>query len=155
MQAIRVRNATPADAELFAGFNAAMALETEDKVLDPERLLSGVQGIFEEPGRGRYFVATGEADVPVGGCLVTYEWSDWRAGDFWWLQSVYVRPEMRGKGVFRALYDHIVALAKNTPGVCGLRLYVESENRRAQAVYEAVGMGESHYRLFEIDFVLG
>ena len=165
--AIRVRDAGPEDAALFAGFNAAMARETEGKDLDESVLLRGSLGLFEQPQRGRYFLAesaqepfpASHGETPaaqvLGGCLVTYEWSDWRAGTFWWLQSVYVLPQARRRGGFRALYDHVLGLARATPGVVGLRLYVERENERAQAVYRAVGMTESAYRLFEIDFVLG
>lgn len=154
MDQVVVRGAVVADAELVAAFNARMARETEAKELDPERLLRGVRAVFERPERGRYFVAERDGRG-VGCCLITPEWSDWRAAEFWWLQSVYVLPEERGRGVFRALYDHVLGAARARGDVCGLRLYVEHENRRAQAVYEAVGMPESHYRLHEIDFFLG
>lgn len=154
MAAIVVREAASRDAELLASFNRRMALETEQKELDPERALRGVRGVFEDPARGTYFVAEAGAR-PVGACLVTREWSDWRDGEFWWLQSVFVLPELRGRGVFRALYDVVLARARASTRVCGLRLYVEQENARAQAVYAAVGMHASHYRFFEIDFVLG
>lgn len=154
MQPIVVREAGAADAELLASFNLRMALETEGKALDEQRLLRGVRGVLEQPARGTYFVAE-RGRRAVGGCLVTREWSDWRDGDFWWFQSVFVLPEARGHGVFRALYDHVHAAARARGDVCGLRLYVEQENRRAQAVYEAVGMRASHYRFYELDFVLG
>lgn len=153
MGPIVVREATAADAELLADCNRRMARETEARELDPARALRGVRAVFEEPTRGAYFVAEAGGEA-LGACLVTREWSDWRDGEFWWLQSVYVVPESRGRGVFRALWDHVHARAI-AAGACGVRLYVERENARAQAVYRAVGMRESHYRFFEIDFVLG
>jgi len=136
---------------VIAAFNLAMARETEDKALDPERLAAGVRAVFEDPARGDYAVA--ELGGRVVGCLLlTREWSDWRDGTFWWIQSVYVAPEARGRGVFRALWEHVAAQARATPGVCGLRLYVERANERARSVYEAVGMRRSHYEMFEVDF---
>jgi ribosomal protein S18 acetylase RimI-like enzyme len=151
---ITVRAAVPADAAAIAAFNRAMARETEGKDLDPERLAAGVAAVFADPSRGGYRVA--ERDGAVVGCLmVTYEWSDWRNGTFWWIQSVYVEPEARRTGVFRALYGDVLRAARATEGVCGVRLYVERENRAAQAVYDAVGMTRSGYRFYEVDFVLG
>jgi GNAT superfamily N-acetyltransferase len=154
-----VRAAGPADVETLAAFNRAMAAETEGKELDLARLRAGTEAVFADPARGRYVLAERAAEggraTPVGCLLLTYEWSDWRNGVFWWIQSVYVDPAARGTGVFRRLYEHVHELARATPGVCGLRLYVERENELAQCVYRAVGMAESPYRLFEVDFVLG
>ena len=146
-----VRLATPADAEHLVAFNQAMAWETEHKRLDPEVLGRGVAAVFEQPARGRYWVAEAGGAVQ-GGLLVTYEWSDWRDGDWWWIQSVYVRPEARGQGVFRTLYRHVEALARAEPGVVGLRLYVERANVRAQGVYEALGMADSAYLVYQDGF---
>jgi GNAT superfamily N-acetyltransferase len=128
-----------------------MAWETEQKRLDPAVLARGVARVLAEPARGRYWVAESGGAVQ-GGLLVTYEWSDWRDGDWWWIQSVYVRPEARGQGVFSALYRHVERLGRAAPGVVGLRLYVERENRRAQGVYAALGMADSHYLVFEDEF---
>lgn len=154
MGPIVVREATAGDAERLADCNRRMARETEGRELDPARALRGVRAVLEVPTRGAYFVAEAGGEA-LGTCLVTREWSDWRDGEFWWLQSVFVLPELRGRGVFRALYDVVLARARASTRVCGLRLYVEQENARAQAVYAAVGMHASHYRFFEIDFVLG
>ncbi|MHC4472402.1 MAG: GNAT family N-acetyltransferase [Planctomycetota bacterium] len=152
-QGVRVRRAEVEDAERIAEFNRAMARETEGKDLEVGRLRAGVEAPFAEPRRGLYYVAESDGRI-VGSLLITYEWSDWRNGDFWWIQSVYVEPESRRCGVFRALYEHVEERARSRDDVCGLRLYVERDNERAQAVYRAVGMTESVYRLFEVDLVL-
>ena len=151
-QRLTVRPATRADIPVLATFNAAMAWETERKRLDPERLARGIAGPFEQPGRGRYFVAE-SGGVVVGSLLVTYEWSDWRDGDWWWIQSVYVAEPARRQGVFRALYAELEREARATPGVVGLRLYVERENQRAQGTYLALGMEQCHYRMYERAFI--
>jgi ribosomal protein S18 acetylase RimI-like enzyme len=148
-----VREAEPRDVERIVGFNRAMARETEGKELAEDRLRQGVEAIFAAPRRGAYYLAE-RAGAVVGGLLITFEWSDWRNGDFWWIQSVYVEPAARRSGVFRALYAHVEARARARDDVCGIRLYVERENERAQAVYRAVGMSEAVYRLYEVDFVL-
>jgi RimJ/RimL family protein N-acetyltransferase len=147
----RLRLATPADAAIIAEFNRAMALETEQRALDPDRLRAGVDAVFADPARGTYRVA--EVDGTVAACLlVTFEWSDWRNGTWWWLQSVYVRPGQRGRGLFGALYRQLRADALATPGVCGLRLYVETKNAKAQRVYEALGMTPEPYRMLHDEF---
>lgn len=150
---IRVRPAEPAEAATIAGFNLKMAEETEGKRLDPDRLAAGVDAVFGDPGKGRYRVAL-RGDRPVGCLLLTTEWSDWRNGVFWWIQSVYVPPEERRRGVFRTLYDSVLAEARDEEGVCGVRLYVERENVSARRVYDAVGMHRTSYDLYEVDFVL-
>ena len=145
-----VRAATVADVDAIVAFNAAMAMETESKTLPPEILRAGVNAVFADPRRGFYRMA--EVDGVVAGCLmITFEWSDWRNGDWWWLQSVYVSPECRRHGVFRAMYDHIETSARTTPGVVGLRLYVEKENHRAQSTYASLGMHEAAYRMFAMN----
>lgn len=142
-----VRSATAADIDVIVQFNAAMALETEAKTLDPAVLRAGVAAVFAEPRRGFYLIA--EHAGQVAGCLmITYEWSDWRNGDWWWLQSVYVRPEHRRGGVFRALYAEVERLAAARAEVVGVRLYVEQDNRRAQKTYAALGMHEEQYRMY-------
>jgi ribosomal protein S18 acetylase RimI-like enzyme len=148
---IRIRPATPADAQTLADYNAAMALETEHKRLDPQRLLAGVRHAIGHPDTARYFLA--EIDGRVAGQLmITTEWSDWRNADFWWIMSVYVHPDYRSRGVFKALYRHVETLARQDQGVCGLRLYVERENARAQEVYRRLGMKDAAYAVYEVDW---
>ncbi len=149
---IRIRDATEADAGVVAEFNARLATETEGKTLGRDRLNPGVRAILADPaGRGRYFLAE-IGDEVVGQLAVTYEWSDWRNGWFWWFQSVYVRPESRQAGVFTAMYDHVLSLARDRDDVCGLRLYVDDRNSAAQAVYAARGMARAGYQVMELDF---
>ena len=147
MSITKIRHAERSDLAAVAAWNAAMAWETEHKRLDPRVLASGVAAVFEEPRRGFYLVAEREGRA-VGCLLVTYEWSDWRNGDIWWIQSVYVVPEARRGGVFRALYADVKQRAKDV-GAVGLRLYVETENRRAQSTYEELGMKQCHYFMYE------
>jgi GNAT superfamily N-acetyltransferase len=148
---IKVRDARPDDREFLARGNEAMALETEHKRLDPTTIRRGVAAALENPAHGRYFVAEDETGRAVGQLMVTYEWSDWRNGQFWWIQSVYVLPAARRHGVFRALYDHVDALARGTPGVIGLRLYFEADNVAARRTYERCGMRDAGYRVMEVD----
>jgi ribosomal protein S18 acetylase RimI-like enzyme len=145
---MQIRVATPTDAGVLVEFNAAMALETEGKELLPEVIGAGVHSLLQKESSGFYLVAEDGARV-VGSLLVTKEWSDWRNGDFWWIQSVYVRPEFRRRGVYKRLYRHIQEMAAKDPGVCGFRLYVERENARAQTTYRALGMKETRYLVFE------
>ncbi len=126
-----------------------MAIETENKTLDPAVLGAGVQAVLDEPERGFYLIAEREGEA-VGSLLVTYEWSDWRNGDFFWIQSVYVSPDARRTGVFRALYAAVEQRARDA-GAVGLRLYVEHENTRAQQTYEGLGMQRCHYHMYEIE----
>ena len=151
---ITVRLAERDDVPVITDFNLAMAAETEDKGLDAEVLAAGVRGVFDCPERAVYRVAEVDGEV-VGSLMVTAEWSDWRNGLFWWIQSVFVRPEFRKRGVYRALHEDVCAAARETAGVCGVRLYVERENRDAQAVYEAMGMSATSYRLYEAEFRRG
>ncbi|HET7664193.1 MAG TPA: N-acetyltransferase [Rhodanobacteraceae bacterium] len=145
--AIAIRAATSADVPHLVAWNAAMAAETEDKALDHALLEKGVRGIFADDRRGFYLMAE-RAGAVVGSLLVTYEWSDWRNGDFWWIQSVYVAPEARRQGVFRALYTETARRARDA-GAVGLRLYVELENTRAQQTYEDLGMHRCRYHMYE------
>jgi GNAT superfamily N-acetyltransferase len=154
MSEIAVRVATAADAEFLVRGNAAMALETEDLSLDLDRLRDGVHALFEQPGRGVYYVAELDGQR-AGQMMITYEWSDWRNGLFWWIQSVYVEPRFRSQGVFKAIYRHVQHLARTTPGVCGLRLYVENSNSQAQEIYQRLGLQRTAYQMFEVDFILG
>lgn len=152
--ALTIRPAAAGDADLIADFNTAMARETEDKELDAALVRQGVLAVLSRPELGRYLIAEQDGNV-VGQLMLTYEWSDWRNGAFWWIQSVYVRPDQRRNGVFRALYQHVEQLARATPGVCGLRLYVEAHNERAIATYRGLGMQPSGHTVFEADWVLG
>ena len=150
---ISVRPATSDDAEFLVWGNARLALETEDLSLQIDRVRSGVQAVFADPGRGFYLIAESNG-TRLGQMMITYEWSDWRNGVFWWIQSVYTVPEARRRGVFRALYSQAESLAKHDGTVCGLRLYVEMNNRRAKDTYLRCGMHETAYRIFETDKVL-
>jgi ribosomal protein S18 acetylase RimI-like enzyme len=145
---MEIRPATRADAATLIEFNAAMALETERKELLPEVIGAGVHSLLGNPAAGFYVVAD-EGGRVVGSLLVTKEWSDWRNGDFWWIQSVYVRPEFRRQGVYKRLYRHLQQLAAQDARVCGFRLYVERENSRAQSTYRALGMKETRYLVYE------
>jgi ribosomal protein S18 acetylase RimI-like enzyme len=151
MPEMTIRDAHPSDAEAIARFNVKMALETEGRELDADTINAGVAAVLNDVSKGRYWVAEANSEI-VGQLMVTYEWSDWRNGRFWWIQSVYVRPDCRRKGVFSALYRHVEALARARPEVCGLRLYVEYENRRAQKTYESLGMISPGYQVMEVDF---
>ena len=154
MANIEIRVATSADAEFLVRGNAEMALETEHLSLDFDRLRDGVHAVFENPALGVYYVAAAGARR-AGMMMITYEWSDWRNGVFWWIQSVFVESEFRSQGVFKALFRHVEHLASTTPGVAGLRLYVENNNSRAQNTYQSVGMKRTDYQMFETDFILG
>ena len=143
-----IRIAAPEDVDSLVEFNQAMALETEGKHLDDAILRRGVSAVFADQSKGFYVVAD-EGGRIDGGLLVTYEWSDWRDKWFWWIQSVFIRPEARGHKMYTKLYDFIKARADESGNVCGFRLYVESTNSRAQRVYERVGMQASHYLMYE------
>ncbi len=145
---MKIRTANSAEIDALVNFNQAMALETEGKSLDSEILRRGVSAVFADEKKGFYVVAEENAEI-VGGLMVTFEWSDWRAKWFWWIQSVYILPEFRGRGIYRLLYDFVKAQAIVDQNVCGFRLYVETENISAQKVYEKVGMESSHYLMFE------
>lgn len=149
----KVRPAALADLEALVRFSAAMARETEGRVLDEERLRQGTRVVLESGDRGFYLVAEGGSTV-VGQLLITYEWSDWRNGVFWWVQSVYVEPSVRRRGVYRTLHEYVLQEALRRGDVCGVRLYVEQENAVAQAAYARMKMSPTGYRIFERDFVL-
>jgi len=149
---VKVRPAAMGDLDMLVRFNAAIAKETEGRTLDIERLRKGTRAVLESSERGYYLVA--ETEAVVGQLFVTYEWSDWRNGVFWWIQSVYVEPSVRGRGVYRALHAHVLRDARARGDVCGLRLYVEKENEAAQEAYTRLGMTTTPYRVYEQDFVL-
>jgi GNAT superfamily N-acetyltransferase len=145
---MRIRLAQRRDAPALIAFNAGLALETESKVLFPEVIAAGVRRLLRHPESGFYVVAE-EAGEVLGGLMITTEWSDWRNGNFWWIQSLYVRPEHRRRGIYKRLYQFVRQLAASRRSVCGFRLYVERANRRARAAYRDAGMEETRYAMYE------
>ncbi len=145
---IDYRQGTPADVSVIVDFQVAMALETEELDLDRSILTDGVQGVFDDPSRGRYFLAESDGTV-IASLMITYEWSDWRNGNVWWIQSVYVRPSFRGQRVYAGLYEHVQRLVQADDGIRGIRLYVDRRNVSAQSVYTRLGMNGEHYQVFE------
>ena len=144
----QVRDANEADRALLVEFNRQMALETESLVLDPVRLAAGVAAALADPSRGRYLVGE-RAGRPAACLMLTTEWSDWRNGWYWWIQSVFVEPSQRRAGAFRALYGAVLERVRQSEAVQGVRLYVDADNHAAQAVYGSLGLSPSHYRMFE------
>ena len=145
---IHIRPARAGDAATIADLQVRMALETEDVRLDGPAVLRGVQAVFDDPAKGQYWIA--ELDGQIAGCLlVLTEWSDWRNGTVWWVHSVFIRPESRRRGVFRAMYEHLRQTVEADPDLRGLRLYVDIRNVKAQKTYESLGMDGEHYRLYE------
>jgi len=140
----------PGDSENIAKFNSLMAEETERRRLNPDIIGNGVRRLLEDASRGRYWVAVADGEI-VGQIMVTYEWSDWRNGALWWIQSVYVHPDHRRSGVFTALYRHVESIAQQSDAR-GLRLYVEQNNERAQKTYAALGMVNPNYQVMEAIF---
>ncbi|MCD9189132.1 MAG: GNAT family N-acetyltransferase [Pyrinomonadaceae bacterium] len=145
---MNIRLANASDAADLVEFNQAMALETEGKRLDSQVLKSGVEAVFQDEKKGFYVVTEADAEI-VGGLMVTFEWSDWRNSWFWWIQSVYILPEYRGRSIYRLMYEFVKNKANQEKNVCGFRLYVEKENVNAQKVYEKLGMESSHYLMYE------
>ena len=150
-QPITVRPAATADVRHLVRFNVAMAVESEDKGLDPSMLEDGIRYLLAHPKQGFYLVAESDGEV-VGALMVTFEWSDWRSGRFWWIQSVYVDPAHRRHGVYGSLHAEVRNTALADPEGCGIRLYVEQDNTGAQATYRQLGMQETHYRIYEEEF---
>ena len=148
MTEVRYREGLPADANDIIDFQIAMARETEDFDLEREITTKGVHAVFADPSHGRYFVAESGGRV-VASLMITYEWSDWRNGMVWWIQSVYVDHDFRRRGVYAGLYQHLKALAEQERDIRGIRLYVDRRNLIAQQVYTRLGMDGQHYQLFE------
>ncbi len=148
---ITIRRAITTDLQTLVGFNSAMAKETEDKALCLESLRQGICAMLENDSLGFYLVAEANGE-PVAQLMVTTEWSDWRNAHFFWLQSLYVTPEYRRQGVFRRLYEYVELLARESGNICGIRLYVERTNTRAQQAYVNLGMSHSHYDMYEVEF---
>jgi GNAT superfamily N-acetyltransferase len=145
---IAVRIGQMRDAGTLADFNVAMAQETEGKTLSRSRVSAGVNTVMQNPGHGFYVVAE-KAEAIAGSLMVTREWSDWRNSEFWWIQSVYVKPEFRRQGIYRKLYEFARAKALEQGNVCGFRLYVERGNIVAQQTYRDLGMAETVYKMYE------
>ena len=148
MTDVRYREGVPSDANDIIDFQIAMARETEDFDLVRDITTKGVHAVFADPSHGRYFVAEADGRV-VASLMITYEWSDWRNGMVWWIQSVYVVPEYRRRGVYAGLYQHVKAMVEAEPSIRGIRLYVDTRNKPAQEVYTRLGMEGEHYRVFE------
>ncbi|HEX4149015.1 MAG TPA: GNAT family N-acetyltransferase [Pirellulales bacterium] len=148
---IIIRPAASSDQPTIVEFNRLLALESEQKQLSVKTLGRGVAACFERPELARYFIAELGGAI-IGQAMITYEWSDWRCGMFWWIQSVYVEPGSRRRGVFRALFEQIASRAKADGGVCGLRLYVEAHNQAALATYRGMGMQPSGHLVYELDW---
>jgi GNAT superfamily N-acetyltransferase len=145
---MKIRKAVMGDAAVIARFNRNLARETEHLRLDPKTVGAGVKALIRNRARGIYYMAEDAGQV-IGQLCLTYEWSDWRNGNFWWIQSVYVAEKFRGRGIFSALFEHIQALALKDKEVCGLRLYMEKDNERARRAYLKLGLKQTHYQVFE------
>ncbi|MGD8495525.1 MAG: GNAT family N-acetyltransferase [Gemmatimonadales bacterium] len=145
---LTIRDATPEDRDRIVLFNQALARETEGRMLDRPVLEAGVAEILSDPAHGRYFVAEDDQGDVVGQLAITLEWSDWRNGDIWWIQSVYIAKEHRRRGIYQALHGHVREAAREA-GAVGLRLYVERDNEAARRTYAALGMHPSPYVMYE------
>jgi len=148
---MKVSKAQQSDIKEIIQFNINMAMETENKKLNKETVTKGVQEVFNTPSLGYYIIVKDSSGI-LGCLMITYEWSDWRNGLFWWIQSVYVKKEYRRKGVYRKMYKFIHERAIADKKCTGIRLYVENNNSIAQKVYNSLGMTETYYKLFEVDF---
>ena len=147
---MNIRQATLSDAPVIADFNIRLAEESEQLRLDASCVATGVAALLADAAKGVYYVVEVDGTV-VGQLMITYEWSDWRNGTIWWIQSVYVREDFRGRGVFRALFKHLQGLALAAKEVCCLRLYMHGDNERARRSYERLGMKRTKYEVFELD----
>ena len=145
---LTIRKATLQDADIIVKFNKAMALETEDKILDDDTLTKGVNQLFDDPKKGFYLLAEADGEV-AGQLMITTEWSDWRNGNFWWIQSVYVKPDFRHKGIYRRLHETVLKMVRENRDICGIRLYVDTFNISAQETYRKLGMDKSNYIIME------
>mgnify|MGYP001234382428 FL=1 len=146
-----IRKASNNDINTIVTFNYLMAKETETILLDKNIVKLGVKSVITDPSKAQYWIAENNNEI-IGQLMVTYEWSDWRNGDMWWISSVYVTENFRRRGVFSALYKHIEHMAKENLGCCGIRLYIEKHNERAQKTYLSLGMNDSGYDVMEVDF---
>ena len=146
-----IRKASNNDINTIVSFDYLMAIETETILLDKRIVNLGVNSVITDPSKAQYWIAENNNEI-IGQLMVTYEWSDWRNGDMWWISSVYVTENFRRRGVFSALYKHIEHMAKENPGCCGIRLYIEKHNERAQKTYLSLGMNDAGYDVMEVDF---
>ncbi len=151
---ITIRKAELSDAEIIADFNLRLARETENLQLDASQLLNGVTALLRDSSKGMYYVAEIAGEI-AGQVMVTYEWSDWRNGNLWWLQSVYVKESFRGRGIFRALFNHVKRLAREQGGVEAIRLYMHEHNDTARHAYQALGMAKTEYIVYELSLSPG
>lgn len=145
---MRFRDAKLSDAASIVDFQIAMAAETEDFALDRDICTKGVKAVFADASLGRYFVGESSGQL-VASLMITLEWSDWRNGVVWWIQSVYVIPEFRRRGIYAGLYNHVKQIAERDKNIRGIRLYVDKRNTSAQEVYRRMGMNGEHYQVFE------
>ncbi|MGI2257930.1 GNAT family N-acetyltransferase [Shewanella sp. GXUN23E] len=145
---MKIRQAHPDDWQSLVEFNQAMAMETEGLTLNRDTLTLGVTTLLNHPEKGFYLVADIEGQL-AGSLMVTFEWSDWRAKDYYWIQSVYIKPEFRRQGIYRQLYTEVKRIAEANGGAASFRLYVEQENTRAQQTYSSLGMEQSYYLMYE------
>ena len=145
---MQIRQGQQSDLSALVQFNQAMANETEGLVLDEQTLSLGVKTLLDHPEKGFYLVAEAEGQI-LGSLMVTYEWSDWRAKDYYWIQSVYIRPQNRRQGIYGKLYQAVKEIAEKNGGAASFRLYVEQENSKAQQTYQALGMEKSYYLMYE------
>lgn len=145
---MKIRKAVLSDAKVIAEFNINLARETEHLRLDLKTVSAGVKALLKDTAKGIYFIAEDGGEI-AGQLSITYEWSDWRNGNFWWIQSVYVKEEFRGRGIFAALFEHVQALARREKDVRGLRLYMEKDNERARRAYQKLGLKQTYYQVFE------
>jgi GNAT superfamily N-acetyltransferase len=145
----KIREASEKDIEIIVEYNYNLAKETEHIELDRNVVYKGVEKVIKDRSKGIYFLFEAEGRV-VGQLLITKEWSDWRDGEFWWVQSVYVHKDYRKNNVFKALYHHVEDIVLKDEKLCGLRLYVEKDNVTAQNTYRSLGMEETYYKLYEM-----
>ena len=143
-----IRKAILKDLGVLADFQQRLAFESENIRLNEENLRAGLTALLTDATKGVYYLVEDDGS-PVGCHLITYEWSDWRNGMVWWLQSVYVIDSHRKKGVFRKMYDNLINIIRNDAGIIGLRLYVDKTNHRAMKVYDTMGMNGDHYTVYE------
>ena len=145
---ITIQKALPKHIDILIDFQQRLAFESEGVTLEATTLRKGMEAMFADPGKGFYYIAS-DGDEIVGCHSITYEWSDWRNGMAWWLQSVYVRESHRKKGVFKVMYDNVISMIKKDPNLIALRLYVDKSNESAMKVYASMGMDGSHYTVYE------
>ncbi|WP_394391644.1 GNAT family N-acetyltransferase [Shewanella woodyi] len=145
---MHIRKGQKSDLNALIQFNLAMAKETEDLALDESVLTQGVNTLLSNPEKGFYLVAEVDGEI-AGSLMVTFEWSDWRAKDYYWIQSVYIRPQNRRQGIYAKLYQEVKQIAEQNGGAASFRLYVEQDNAKAQSTYSALGMEKSYYQMYE------